>query len=100
MKPVCQFNRGYGINDEPDAPSPPPAQPLQPMMQVKMKMTILNSTQMKVTVTMVSRMRQGSIAKMNRSYLLKLSFSKVDGRRSMFGWTIRFNERCLQLECQ
>ena len=56
MKPVCQVNRGYGINDEPDAPSPPPAHPLQPMMQVKMKMTILNSTQMKVTVTMVSRM--------------------------------------------
>ena len=29
MKPVCQFSRGYGINDEPDAPSPPlPSPPL------------------------------------------------------------------------
>ena len=27
MKPVCQFNRDYGINDEPDAPSPPPPPP-------------------------------------------------------------------------
>ena len=27
MKPVCQFNRGYGINDVPDALSPPPAHP-------------------------------------------------------------------------
>ena len=42
MEPVCQFNRGYGINDELDA-RPPPPHPLQPMMQVKMKMTILNS---------------------------------------------------------
>ena len=44
---------------------PPPLHPLQPMMHVKM--TILNSTQMKVTVMMVSRMRQGSIATLNGS---------------------------------
>lgn len=30
MKPVCQFNRGYGINDEPDAPSPHPPPPPPP----------------------------------------------------------------------
>ena len=66
MKPACQFNRGHGIHDEPDVPLSPSNQTMKTVMKVKTKMTILNLTQMKVTRMLVSRIRQGSIATMNR----------------------------------
>lgn len=65
MEPVCQFNRGYGINDEPDAPSPPPPPSIDNASEDEDD--DIEFTQRKVTVMMVSRMRQGSIATMNRS---------------------------------
>ena len=68
MEPVCQFNRGYGINDELDAPPPPPP-PAPPSTDdaSEDEDDDIEFTQRKVTVMMVSRMRQGSIATMNRS---------------------------------
>ena len=47
-------------------PLSPSNQTMKTVMKVKTKMTILNLTQMKVTRMLVSRIRQGSIATMNR----------------------------------
>ena len=54
MKLVCQFNRGYGINDEPDAPSPPPPHPLSGDDASKDEDDDIEFHSDKVTVMMVS----------------------------------------------
>ena len=60
-------------------------------MKVKMKLKILNSTRTKVTGMIVSRMEQGSITTMNRSYPLKLFF-KLDTDQGFEGQSVSMDD--------
>ena len=80
----------------PNRTAPPPPSPsnqtMKTAMKAKMKMTILNLSQMKVTWMMVLRMRQGSIASMNCSYLLRLFFL-LDAEQGSEGRYVSIEEK-------